>query len=145
MNRNFELPRMLGLNRTDQSLPSFREIFGSVRISTSNKASSDEDDKQSSSKKTKQSQWHCDICKCYFTRKNDLSTHIKILHSKESEVLTCSVSRCKSTFQRVSDLTRHRKTIHRTRQYTCRCDRSFRRKDTLKRYEHYAVHTDLTC
>ena len=82
----------------------------------------------------------CDVCQTQFSRRDNLSAHVKI-HNKRPRDIACSV--CSQTFHERSSLRQHMTTHqHRFRCTQC-ADRSFARSSELRAHIH-SRHTPIS-
>ena len=73
---------------------------------------------------TKESQYECEVCEKVFTQRGTLLTHIKIVHDK---IRSFVCTQCDKTFTYKSDLTKHMRIHTKEKPYQCLfCYKTFR-------------------
>ncbi|KAL0094694.1 hypothetical protein J3Q64DRAFT_1715440 [Phycomyces blakesleeanus] len=124
---------------TDSSQLTSRHC-GSQRRSLKRKQREDGDEESSEPEqkmprnKSVKKPYQCDICKARFSRRYNLTTHVKTHDKQRIKEHGCTF--CDKAFDRKHDRDRHVATVHHNkRTFTCKiCPTSFTRRDALSRH-----------
>lgn len=80
----------------------------------------------------------CHICSKWVSGRQNLKTHVNIMHSEKNKPVTCNI--CKHTYPNVRAMASHKRRVHVEEKFECEfCGKKFKRKIYLK--EHRASHT----
>ena len=90
--------------------------------------------------------YQCAICGKLFQRSYNHKTHLETHNPSRKKEHICQIEGCEKQFVRKTDLDRHHNSVHKKlKEFKCvKCDASFARKDTLRRYVDNSWYSSLS-